>query len=276
MPTKKVIPNSPAFKNIKYIPPSLKIAIEKNTVNPEFYLEQYFKGIDNIIKTFGKRASKAIIDIAPYNYGDLGNLGSPSSANGEYNPIKYSIETDYNERSFNVDVVNDNEFKLIAQEFGYTANVPFWRGPYKPNPKRKPQYSGTPAGRIKNVGFIRAGILQSANSLLSDKVDYYRGPKKAEVDDYRKATRSRIQQAIEKYTLAFSKSQKASIPAYMLNKVQLPDTAVGSKFASTYFPGVAKMGKGKFSTRRMYQTQIGPSINQISLITRKFVGGIIK
>jgi hypothetical protein len=159
---------------------------------------------------------------------------------------------------------------MVAQEFGYTASIAFWKGPYKPNPKRKSQYAGTPAGRIKGVGFVRAGIVLASSSLLKDKVDYYRGPKMAEVRDYKAVVKDDVKRAIAKYTLAFSKSRKAGIPSYMLNKVQLPETAVGSKFTSTYFPGVAKLDK------LAIRLPISASFQGISLGGQIFIGGIKK
>lgn len=239
---------------VRYIPPKLEIAITKSTINPKFYIDQYFKGVDNIVKKFGARAGRAIILIAPFNYGDRG-LNSPAGYDYRGKTIKQSIETEYDENGFFVNVDNDSP-KAIVQEFGYKEENPLWKAPYRPNPKRKKEYAGKPGARIKGVGYLRVGILLAADAMLSDRFNPDKSPPIGRVNDYRKEVKARLQQAVAKFTLAYSKSQKTLVPAYMSKQVVFPREPVISKFASRV---------GSFSALKI---PIKTGIDEISLYSQ--------
>lgn len=245
---------------VRYIPPKLEIAITKSTINPKFYIDQYFKGVDNIVKKFGARASKAIIIIAPFNYGDR---GFTSAAGYDYRGemLKQSIETYHDEDGLVVNVENDSP-KAIVQEFGYKEKNPLWKAPYRPNPKRKKEYAGKPGSRIKGVGYLRVGILLAADAMLSDRFNLDKSPPIGRVNDYRKEVTARLQQAVAKFTLAYSKNQKTLVPSYMSKQVVFPNEPVVSKFTSRI---------GSFSKVKI---PIRAGIDDSILYSRRPLGGL--
>jgi hypothetical protein len=232
------------------LPEVIRIAIRKaDPTNSLKFFDEYQKGINNIAKMLGKRTQGYVQSIAPYNYGDLG---------GEHGRLKNDIETDISENlgevSIDTRVNSQLPVKAIVQEFGYPKDmkkgtsilewddtVARWRAPYKPNPKRKSQYSGHPAGRIKGLGYLRVGAFMAGESLLTDKPTIGKKPTPQDVRDYRKNIQSRFNQLVKKYTLAFAKGNKGSVPNYVFNKVKLPEQGFVSKYTSNLNSNIAKV-----------------------------------
>jgi hypothetical protein len=178
--------------------------------------------------------------VAPFNYGDLG---------GRHGRLKNDISYEYDEKEMlgTVTVNSSLPVKAVVQEFGYPKDMKKgasildwddttsrWNAPYKPNPKRKPQYSGVPGGKIKGLGYLRVGAVLAANSLLSDKpsIPTYSKPTKSDVDQFKKIVASRYIQAVRKFTLAYGKANRSGLPKYMTNNIKFPEQAVLSKYVS--------------------------------------------
>lgn len=132
----------------------------------------------------------------------------------------------------------DTEVKAVMQEFGYPQEN-YW-GPYAPNPKRKPYYSGTAAGRIKGLGYLRVAMIIAADSLNNDNgkgsassISYTSVPSRADVRNYQQVVERRLTQVISKFLTAYAKGNLATLPGYYQNKVQAPVDTI-SKYASSF------------------------------------------
>lgn len=131
----------------------------------------------------------------------------------------------------------DDEIKAVMQEFGYPTQN-YW-GPYPPNPKRKPYYSGTTAGRVKGLGYLRVALIMAADSLNTgsnkdaSSISYYMAPSRSDIRNYEQVVERRLRQVISKFLLAYAKGNKTSLPSYYSSKVQVPTDTI-SQYASKF------------------------------------------
>lgn len=208
--------------------PSLRITTTTNFPENQRIIDNYAKGVKRIIQVFGQRAGDAIIAIAPDNRGPTFRRKPKSN----FTKLAYGISTSYGEDGFKASVSSSTGPKALMQEYGYPYDEPFWKAPYKPNPKRKNYYGGTIAGGIKGVGYLRAGIYVAAESLLHDDINYRTKVTSSQVVNFNSNAADRFKQILEKYTLAYFKGNSSGLPAYIKEVVEFPEVSLVSKFTS--------------------------------------------
>jgi hypothetical protein len=214
--------------------PSLRITTTTNFTQNQRIIDNYAKGVKRIIQVFGQRASETIIQIAPDNRNQEQSKGSNyrKTKRSKYSKLADSIYTKYGTDGFEVDVRSSTGPKALMQEYGYPYEDPFWKAPYRPNPKRKEYYAGTLGGNIKNVGYLRAGVYIAGESLLSDRINYSTKVTASQVVNFNSNAADRFKQILEKYTLAYFKGKSAGLPAYIREVVEFPEVSLVSKFTS--------------------------------------------
>lgn len=218
-------------------------------------IEGFIKTLPVIVNELARRSLAAAREIAPYNNSSYEryskNFSKPEGksryASGGYRlenatggELKSSIYLKKSDSGFSLGTAgldSEGEIKAVMQEFGYPYEN-YW-GAYPPNPKRKPYYSGTPAGRIRGVGYLRAGMLIAADSLNTDKgsssssISYVSVPSRSDIRNYEQVIERRLTQVISKFLTAYAKGNLTSLPGYYQNKVAVPTDTI-SKYASSF------------------------------------------
>lgn len=219
-------------------------------------IEGFIKTLPVIVDELARRSLIASREIAPvgnYSFQSYDSTfkkskskkshystGKFTNFEGEGGELRDSIYLNSSNSGFSLHsggTGGDNEIKAIVQEFGYEYEN-YW-GPYPPNPKRKPHYSGTAAGRIRGLGYLRVAMIIAADSLNSDKGDsagsisYVSVPSRSDVRNYQQVVERRLTQVISKFLTAYAKGNLTTLPGYYQNKVAVPTDTI-SKYASSF------------------------------------------
>jgi hypothetical protein len=209
--------------DLGYLSISVKYAA-KNAERNLNIIQNFIKVIPEVIRLLSQKSVQTAREIAPFrSRRDLQNsISARTSKSGfelQANPSR-------------------NPVKAFMQEYGYPYHN-YW-GPYPPNPKtnyvitkdangdyRKPKYDigkykGTLAGRIKGVGYLRAGIIVASNAISEGKTTYA-ALSKSDVVNYNKIAQTNIVKALKSMLLSYAKGRTSS-PNIYTNKIlmQLP------------------------------------------------------